>query len=384
MAEHSLRILVLANLPPYVMGGAENQVHRLVEYWLAQGAQVDVAGHRIPDGWLETGGGKIRMHHLRAWPFGGRAGRAAGYFLSLLFLVLRHRGKFDITYCRGLGDGAIAMAILRALRLCSWPLLAVPINAHGNGDAAFIRSVPGWRFLARLLDRQISTLNLINNDIDAELDALGIVKPLRTYIPNGIAIRPPIERHAASNVRRLVWTGRFEAQKGLDLLLLALAACRDEGAQFHLTLWGSGNLQEKLQAQAAQLGIDRNIVFAGACEAHRVRDVLQDADVFVLPSRYEGMSNSALEAMEAGLPVLCTRCGGIDRSVENGAGWVCPPDDLPALQQALMAMLRASDAQILAHGQCARKMVETQFDIRKIAQSNLDLMTRTTNAHARP
>ena len=50
MAEHSLRILVLANLPPYVMGGAENQVHRLVEYWLAQDAQVDVAEHRIPNG----------------------------------------------------------------------------------------------------------------------------------------------------------------------------------------------------------------------------------------------------------------------------------------------------------------------------------------------
>ena len=120
--------------------------------------------------------------------------------MQIRYYLLPRIGRWS--HCHG--DLARAAFVL-------WPLLAVPINAHGNGDAAFIRSVPGWRFLARLLDRQISTLNLINNDIDAELDALGIVKPLRTYIPNGIAIRLPIERHAASNVRRLVWTGRFEA-----------------------------------------------------------------------------------------------------------------------------------------------------------------------------
>ncbi len=372
--ENMPRILVLANLPPYVMGGAENQVARLAEQWLTQGAKVEIAGHRIPDGVQAVGSRNIRMHHLGCFNGAGRFGRALSYLTSLLWFALWHRKDFDVVYCRGLGDAAISMALLRTIKMCGWKIIAVPINAHGHGDAAFIRSIPGWRFLSRLLDRQISKINLINHENAAELDALGITRPERSEIPNGIPLRPAISRKSVESIRRLVWTGRFEEQKGLDLLLSALAACRREGMKFHLKLWGVGSLQSSLEAQVSELQLSDAVTFAGACPVDKVRDALADADVFVLPSRYEGMSNSALEAMEAGLPVLCTNCGGIDRSVEQGAGWVCQKNSTEALRQALMQMFSASDDRILAFGEKARQIVEEQFDIKSVASANLELM----------
>lgn len=372
--ENMPRILVLANLQPYVMGGAENQVARLAEQWLIKGAKVEIAGHRIPDGMQAIGSQNIRMHHLHCFNGAGRLGRALSYLTSLLWFALRHRKDFDVAYCRGLGDAAISMALLRTIKVCGWKIIAIPINAHGHGDAAFIRSIPGWRFVSRLLDKQVSKINLINHENADELDALGITRPDRSEIPNGIPLRPAISRKNVGSIRRLVWTGRFEEQKGLDLLLPALAACRQEGMKFHLKLWGGGSLQSSLESQVSQLLLSDVVTFAGACPAEKVRDALADADVFVLPSRYEGMSNSALEAMEAGLPVLCTNCGGIDRSIGQEAGWVCQKNSVEALQRALMQMFSTPDDQILVYGEKARRIVEEKFDIKSVASANLGLM----------
>lgn len=379
MADRPLRILVLANLPPHVLGGAENQVARLVEAWLAAGAHVEVAGHRIPDGEQALGEQRVRTHHLRPWGWLGRAGRGLGYAASLLRLVWHRRADFDVAYCRAVGDGALVMALARALRLCRWGLVAVPINARGTGDAYFIRSLPASQAWCWLLDRQVDAFNLINADIAADLDALGLRRAPRTAIPNGIPVRPPITRDAVAAVRRLVWTGRFEPQKGLDLLLPALAARKREGALFRLTLWGDGTLHEDLRAQAAELGLATDVVFAGACASEAVRDALADADVFVLPSRYEGMSNAALEAMEASLPVLCTRCGGIDVVVESGAGWVCEPNDANSLETALGLLLAAPDDELIARGSCARALVEANFAIGPVADANLALLALVAN-----
>lgn len=382
MAEPLPRILVLANLPPHVLGGAENQVARLVEAWCAAGARVEVAGHRIPDAEQWLGEQRVRTHRLRTWSALGRAGRGLGYALSLLALLRRRRADFDVVYCRGLGDGALAMALWRSLRLCGWGLVVVPINAGGTGDAHFLRSLPIARVWWRLLDRQVGAFNLINAEMAAELDALGLTRAPRSAIPNGIPIHPPIARTEVCEVRRLVWTGRFESQKGLDLLLPALAARHREGVRFRLTLWGDGALGSALRLQAQALGIGGVVVFAGACAAGDVREALREADAFVLPSRYEGMSNAALEAMEAGLPVLCTRCGGIDTSVEGGAGWTCSPDDLDALDVALATMLAEPDDVWLARGRRARAIVEARFAMEGVAAANLSLIERVARGNA--
>lgn len=383
MASTALRILVISNLPPHVLGGAENQVARLVEAWLVSGAEVTVAGHRIPDGEQFLGNLRVRTHHIYTGEAGGRFRRAANYFTSLAKLLLRHRNDFDVVYCRGLGDGAVSLAILSALGLCRLPIVAVPINARGTGDAFFLRSIPGWRFICKLIDKHVRAINLINPSIARDLDELNIRRPQRTHIPNGVPILAPIPRLPPPPVRRLAWTGRMEPQKGLDLLLPALARLHHAGARFELFLLGDGPKRPELESQASILGIGSCVHFIGAMASADIRDFLKNADIFVLPSRYEGMSNSALEAMEAGLPVLCTRCGGVDSAIENkNAGWVCRPGDPESLARALEEMLSANSDDLLARGRRSREQVENLFAIELRAADNLALLEKIAHSEA--
>lgn len=384
MAEAPLRVLVLANLPPYVVGGAEIQVARLIESWIANGVVVEVAGHRLPGGKARVGEQTVITHQLRTWGGLGRLGRGLGYLVSLLSLALRRRRDFDIVYCRGLTDGALAVSTIRSFRICSWKIVAVPINARGSGDAHFLRSVPGARLWVRIVDRNVDAYNLINADLDADLDELGLKNGRRFRIPNGVPVLPRIHRATSFGVRRLVWTGRLEAQKGLDLLLEALGSRLPATRPFSLGIWGEGTQRHSLEAQAQALGLAGRVTFHGACEPGRLREVLSNADIFVLPSRYEGMSNSALEAMEAGLPVLCTRCGGVDLAVAQGAGWTCAPGDVDSLGQALDAVLTASPQECASRGARARELVEQRFSMRGIAAANLEMFKQVLRGEPQP
>jgi len=374
LPDHSLRILVIANLPPYVLGGAENQVARLVEAWAGLGHRVEVAGHRIPDGWVDLGDARIRTHRITVLEHLGRGGRAASYFVSLTRLLSRIHRNFDVIYSRGLGDGAISICLLKAMGRLALPLVACPINARGAGDAHFIRSIPGWRGLVRAVNRHCDAVNIIAPAIKPDLTGIGVAPPRLSEIPNGIPLAPAIVRQGVAPIRRLIWTGRLSPQKGLDALLAALAGVAASGRDFRLEIVGDGPERASLATQCRQLGLDGRVVFLGAIGKGAIRDHLAAADVFVLPSRYEGMSNSGLEAMEAGLPLLLTHCGGIDTYVEPAMGWLCEPDDVDGLQAALVRMLDTPDAELLAMGRRARACVEREFEMGAIAGRNAVLL----------
>ena len=157
-----MRILVVANLPPYVLGGAENQVARLVETWADLGHHIEVAGHRIPNGVLRFGNAEIRTHHIAVIDRAGRGGRAASYFFSMARLLHKIKRNFDVIYCRGLGDGAISICLLKAIGEVHLPLVACPINAKGAGDSHFIRSIPGWQLLLKMINRHCDAINIIS------------------------------------------------------------------------------------------------------------------------------------------------------------------------------------------------------------------------------
>jgi len=379
MAENPLRILVIGNLPPHVLGGAENQIERLITAWLSAGAQVEVAGHRIPTGLQVLAAHSIRTHHLTAWPHLGRTGRALGYLISMAALIAKKRRAIDVIYCRGMGDGLLSLVLMKATGWCASPIVACPINAKGHGDAAFLRSIPGWRLWCCLIDRHVRAINLINLDIAADLASLSISKPRLSHIPNGIALQARPERTHVSTVRRLVWTGRLSMQKGIDVLIEALALCHKEGRRFKLDLYGEGELRDDLGEMVKSSELEPCVTFHRAVAAADVRDRLLDADVFVLPSRYEGMSNSALEALEAGLPVLCTRCGGVDVYLD-GIGWVAEPASAESLLGALREMFDTGDEDLLDRGRKARELVEAQFAMERIAAANLELLRDSARA----
>jgi glycosyltransferase involved in cell wall biosynthesis len=169
----------------------------------------------------------------------------------------------------------------------------------------------------------------------------------------------PIERTG----RPVVLTvARLDEQKGHRYLLEA--AAQIPPAQFVLA--GDGPLRASLEAQARSLGVEERVKFLGY--RSDIADLLADCDVFVLPSLYEGLPLSILEAMSAGKPVIATHIGGTDEAVIAGeTGLLVPPANPTALATAIRSVLADRPlAQRLASAGRAR--VEQEFSATKMVQ----------------
>ena len=156
-----------------------------------------------------------------------------------------------------------------------------------------------------------------------------------------------------------VAAGRLAPQKNHALLLDAFASVRVKLPRALLLLAGDGPLRGALDAQARTLGLGGSLRFVGFQED--VRDVLAAGDVYVLSSRYEGLSLSLLEAMACGLPCVSTFYPGADEALEDGMnGRLVPPDDVPAFAAALKE-LGANPTVREVLGRAARESVEDRF-----------------------
>ena len=154
---------------------------------------------------------------------------------------------------------------------------------------------------------------------------------------------PPDEVRAALGLRRgdrlAVAVGRFSPEKGLDVLLDALALDTDppDGA-LNVALVGAGPERDALEARVRRLHLQGRVTFVD--HTPTPGDYLRAADVVVLPSRSEGIPNVALEAMALGRPLVATAVGGTPEVVVDGrTGILVPAGDAPALAQAVRRVL---------------------------------------------
>ncbi len=162
-----------------------------------------------------------------------------------------------------------------------------------------------------------------------------------------------------------VAAGRLAPQKNHALLLDAFASVRVKLPAARLLLAGGGPLREALETRARSLGLGDSLRFLGFQED--VRGLLAAADVYVLSSRYEGLSLSLLEAMACGLPCVSTAYPGADEALEDGmTGRLVPPDDAPALAAALKE-LGANPTLREVLGRAAREFVESRFSAEETA-----------------
>ncbi len=134
---------------------------------------------------------------------------------------------------------------------------------------------------------------------------------------------------------RLLFVGRLSVQKNLPLLLRALDGVSE---QFDTILVGDGELEGQLKRLAAELRL-RNVRFHGRADGTGLRDLYRNADVFVLPSIWEGMPLVLLEALAMGLPIVATDVSGNRQVVVHGEnGLLVPSGDPLALRQALLSV----------------------------------------------
>lgn len=134
---------------------------------------------------------------------------------------------------------------------------------------------------------------------------------------------------------RIASVGSLIRRKGYDVLIDAVARmqCR---IPVSVKIAGEGPEREQLLELAAQLGIANCFEFVGEIAPDQIPSFLGQADIFVLPSRSEGRPNVVVEALAAGLPVVCSALPGVEGLVESGAnGWVVGIDDADAIAKAL-------------------------------------------------
>lgn len=130
--------------------------------------------------------------------------------------------------------------------------------------------------------------------------------------------------------------------KAQDILIDAVALCLQGGLELRLILVGDGEYRPQLEARAAARGVSRQVTFAGLAPAgEAVRRLLDQADLFVLPSRHEGLPRAMIEAMARGLPCIGSTVGGFAELLEHTE--LVPPGDAAALAGKIRDV--AGDAQ---------------------------------------
>lgn len=153
-------------------------------------------------------------------------------------------------------------------------------------------------------------------------------------------ILQPREPRKKESTFTLITVGTMDMlYKGQDILLSALACCLAQGISIRLVLVGDGRYRTKLESQAQELGIACHTVFLGRLPGGAaVREQLDLADLFVLPSRQEGLPRALVEAMARGVPCIASTVGGIPELLPSED--LVPPGDAEALAQKIMEVIR--------------------------------------------
>lgn len=175
--------------------------------------------------------------------------------------------------------------------------------------------------------------------------------------------------------KRIVAVGRLEPQKNHRLLLEAFAQFTVHYPEYTLELFGKGTLEQELRVLAKRLGIDKCVIFRGFSD--QVREDIRKAAMYVLSSDYEGISNSMLEALALGVPVIATDCpcGGARTYIRTGVnGLLVPTGDERALADAMMCLAK-DPGMGQRFGQEGQKLKE-QLSVSKIADRFLKYGSR--------
>jgi glycosyltransferase involved in cell wall biosynthesis len=334
-----MRVLLLPSAYLPNVGGIEEVTRRLAAELAGRGDDVWIATNHWPDDaprHERIGGIDVTRvaFHLPA----GNAGQLARFALrapvsAARFARFVRRLRPDVLHVVGAGPNAAYVAGLR-------PLLGAPVvlSVHGelSGDAhdAFERSAT-LRWALKALCRSAAAVTAPSAYTLDELRATFAVRGPTEVVPNGVDAAELAGARRREDLGRYVLTaGRLVPQKGLDVLLRAVA--RALPGEPRLVVAGDGPERARLVALAAELGID--VVFLGTLSREELAPLFAGADAFVLASRREAFGLVALEAMAAGVPLVATAVGGIPE-VAAGAAVLVPPDSVDELALALGRVL---------------------------------------------
>jgi glycosyltransferase involved in cell wall biosynthesis len=180
----------------------------------------------------------------------------------------------------------------------------------------------------------------------------------------------------APDCTEFICVARLSAQKGLPLLIAACDRLRTNGERFSLSIIGDGEMRAWLQADIDRRGLRGTVALLGIKSAAEIRDYLQRARAFVLPSFAEGLPVVIMEALALGRPVIATAIAGIPELVDEACGWLIPAGSEEVLVDAMSAALRASPEEVSAKGAVGRDRVRNMHDAAANARLLVEALMR--------
>ena len=314
-------IALVGPLPP-PPGGMANQTRQLARLLQESGITVDVVRTNTPyrPAWVE------RLRGLRAVfrlvPFVASLWRVAGRVDVDIFHVMANSGWAWHLYA--------APAVL----IARWRGKPVVVNYRGGGAEAFLARQARWVIptLARA-----SLVIVPSNFLGVVFRKHGVDAEIIQNIVDLSRFRPA-ERSRAD--LHLIVTRNLEDIYDIPTALRAFASVKRVHPRARLTVAGSGPARAELERLTRELGLERDVTFAGRVDNEQITELYRSASLFLNASKVDNMPISLLEAMASGLPIVSTNVGGIPFLVEDGTtALLVRPGDPGAMADAVLRLL---------------------------------------------
>lgn len=375
-----MKVLLLNSEYPPVGGGAGNASANIARLLVEMGDEVIVLTTRhgvLPADEMCNG---VRVLRGPTWRKHADRSTALEQVLFILGASFKSLGlvrefKPDVTLAFfGLPSGAAAWLLKL---LCGIPYV---VSLRG-GD------VPGFRPYDFWLYHRIAVpwLHLIWHGAKAVVtNSQGLCDLAQAFdskidiiiVPNGVDPQEYSEAARDWSPARLLSVGRVVYQKGYDVAIRALAGLKD--LEWVWTIAGDGPHLPVLQQMLREQQLDGRVHLPGWETAEQVKREYGAANLFLHPSRHEGMPNAVLEAMATGLPVVATRIAGNEDLVAEGeTGLLVPVDDADALRAALRQLIGEAAAR-RKMGSAARRRAEHSFSWKQVAERYHSILEKAT------
>lgn len=311
---------------------------------------------------------------------------AVWMLISLAWLLVRRRAGYQVIHAHIAGNMSAVCAVMG--RLLGKPVLVKLTGMTELKGGILDPQSPATVRMRRRCLRLGSVFQATSQRIAQCLIRNGFSQGQVLTLPNAVDLRRFDVPSPRDQLREQVcpgkslvgiYVGRLEAEKGLELLVSAWAAQFAGRQDTALLLVGVGSLRAPLERLCEQVGISDQVKFLGACAD--VERYLAIADVGLLASQFEGLSNALLEYMAAGLPVVGSRVSGTEDWVVNGqTGWIFSPGDEAGLKQALADMARAGAQEWRRLGMAAQRRIREEASVDVVVRVLCDTYARLRQA----
>jgi glycosyltransferase involved in cell wall biosynthesis len=272
---------------------------------------------------------------LQPWSLGPSSFKSPGLAVAILRLsAYLRRHAVRLVHCFDFYSNIVGVP---AARLARTPVVIASQRDMGNLRSRGQQSIHS-------IALGLATHILVNSEaIAAGLAHTRAARHNRLeMVPNGVDLArfEPVAAPASDELTTIATLANLRPEKGLIQLVEAAAIVTRKVPRARFVIWGEGALRADLEARIRTLGLTGRVEMRGA--TREPAQALKQCQIFVLASLSEASSNVVLEAMATGLPVVGTRVGGIPGLVDdNRTGLLVPPDNAPAIAEAILRLIEA-------------------------------------------